>query len=199
MELEAYKDFSLKDREGEIWKDIYDYEGSYQISNHGRVKSCQRTVSTPSHQYKKSHTIKERILKQKIRTDGYLVVTLCKEGVCFELYISKNVYLHFIGDDFTENTYFITHKDKNIKNNHINNLTLSSSGGYRKNKYIGVDNRAKNMPSKPYYSRAIVTQDKKQIHYSLGYFVTEIEAAKAYDEFIVKHNLKRKGNFIDNR
>ncbi|MBK8736532.1 MAG: hypothetical protein IPL98_11805 [Saprospiraceae bacterium] len=37
--LEYYKDVENVDFDGEIWKDIYGYEGSYQVSNKGRVKS----------------------------------------------------------------------------------------------------------------------------------------------------------------
>lgn len=53
----------------EIWKDITGYEGLYQISNYGRVKSMNY-----------NHTGKERILKNYKDKDGYLVVHLYKDG-----------------------------------------------------------------------------------------------------------------------
>ena len=37
--MEIYENLSLEDMEGEVWKDIEGFEGMYQISNMGRVKS----------------------------------------------------------------------------------------------------------------------------------------------------------------
>lgn len=53
----------------EIWKDAVGYEGLYQVSNYGRVKSLNY-----------NHTGKEKILKPKIDGGGYLRVCLCKLG-----------------------------------------------------------------------------------------------------------------------
>lgn len=53
----------------EIWKDIDGYEGLYQVSNLGRVKSFP----------KKTYS-KERILTNITNVDGYNVVDLCKNG-----------------------------------------------------------------------------------------------------------------------
>ena len=60
----------------EIWKDIKGYEGKYQVSNLGRVRSLN---------YRR--TGKERILKYLINTRGYLTTVLYKNG------IGKNVGL----------------------------------------------------------------------------------------------------------
>ena len=43
--IEPFLNTSLISIEGEIWKDIYDYEGIYQISSFGRVKSLNRFTS----------------------------------------------------------------------------------------------------------------------------------------------------------
>jgi len=62
----------MHDYESEIWKDIKDYEGLYQTSNLGRIKSLN---------YKKG-----RILKQRKNAKGYMTVCLCKNGIkklCF--------------------------------------------------------------------------------------------------------------------
>ena len=60
--------------ETEVWKDIKGYEGLYQVSNMGRVKSLGRMVASKkgSKQYRK-----ERILKPWTNRGGYLQVTLC--------------------------------------------------------------------------------------------------------------------------
>ena len=57
----------------EIWRDVKDYEGLYQVSSEGRVKSLER---------KDCHgrTVKERILKPVVRHDGYVGVNLYSGG-----------------------------------------------------------------------------------------------------------------------
>ena len=57
----------------EVWKDIKGYEGLYQISNLGRVKSLERTVAAKSGS---KRTVRERILKPRTDKDDYLLVNL---------------------------------------------------------------------------------------------------------------------------
>lgn len=93
----------------EIWKDIEGYEGLYQISNWGRVRSLK---------YKGGS--KERILKPCISGRGYLYVSLCKN------HKRKNHYIHrLVGKAFLDNPdnlNEINHKDEDKKNNHANNI-----------------------------------------------------------------------------
>ena len=60
----------------EEWRDIEGYEGLYQVSNLGRVKSLRD----------KNNKKRELILKPKIMRNGYLKVDLCKNGK------QKNIY-----------------------------------------------------------------------------------------------------------
>ena len=50
----------------EIWKDIPDYEGIYQVSNLGNIKSIKRIVNSISG----GRIVNERILRQKLRAVG---------------------------------------------------------------------------------------------------------------------------------
>ena len=59
--------------QSEIWKDVPGYSGLYQVSNMGRVKSCERIDSN-------KHSVRERILKQSNRGNGYNVVVLYSKG-----------------------------------------------------------------------------------------------------------------------
>lgn len=63
--------------EGEQWKDVKGYEGLYQVSNYGRVKSLDRylTVKNKWGEYMISK-FEGRLLKPSFDSDGYLVVTL---------------------------------------------------------------------------------------------------------------------------
>ena len=66
-------DKSLEQKENkmkkEIWRDIAGYEGLYQVSNMGRVKSLERIITRKNG---KKQTIRERILKPRATPDGYL-------------------------------------------------------------------------------------------------------------------------------
>lgn len=61
----------------EIWKDIKGYEGYYQVSDQGRVKSLERNIS---HWCGGERIQKERILKQSATNNGYLLVALYVGG-----------------------------------------------------------------------------------------------------------------------
>lgn len=96
----------------ELWKDIKGYEGLYQISNKGRVKSLifKNRMTTIK---------REKILKNQ-RTNSYYHIILRKDG------ITKNYLIHrLVAEAFVENSYNykeINHKDENILNNDANNL-----------------------------------------------------------------------------
>ena len=88
----------------EIWKDIKEYEGLYQVSNLGRVKNL----------YTNS------ILKGCKHINGYLGVTLSKNGSKSTKKIHRLVAQAFISN--TENKSQVNHIDENKTNNMISNL-----------------------------------------------------------------------------
>lgn len=104
----------------EIWKDIPGYEGKYQVSNMGRVKSLQRTrdMNLPGH--KKRAPVNERILKYG-HSLCYLAVTLAKDGVNTKIRVHKLVANAFIGPSPSP-IHQINHKDGNKHNNCVENL-----------------------------------------------------------------------------
>lgn len=102
----------------EIWKDIKDFEGIYQISSFGRVKVLARRVyagKNVNHQY---NTLKEHI----VGTGGgkYEYVILRKEGRSYGRLVHRLVAEAFIPNpnDFS----CVNHKDENPRNNCVNNL-----------------------------------------------------------------------------
>lgn len=97
----------------EIWKDIKNYEGLYQISNLGRIKSLPRK--------NKRRNIKKEFIKStsKIKK-GYLRVGLSKNGVIKYYYPHRLVAEAFIPNP--QNKPCVNHKDCNVKNNNANNL-----------------------------------------------------------------------------
>lgn len=107
----------------EIWQEIPNFEGLYEASNLGRIRSVDGKV-TSSARFKK-RIWKQRIMKQKMRKckNGRLdaMVSLWKENVPYYLLVSRLVASAFIEDNlFTELT--VNHKDGNPLNNNVDNL-----------------------------------------------------------------------------
>lgn len=100
----------------EIWKDVPNYEGIYQVSNLGRIKSLYFT----SNIYKKKF-YKEKILKPKKGKDNSLRIELWKDKK------HKTVLLHrLIATTFMENlidtNMTVNHKNGNRLDNRVENL-----------------------------------------------------------------------------
>ena len=100
----------------EIWKDIEGYEGLYQVSNQGRVKSLERKVDN-GHCIR---TVPERILKPNKTKKGYQLVNLWKEGKIKRMSVHRLVAKAFLPNP--ENLPQVNHKDENPSNNHVDNL-----------------------------------------------------------------------------
>ena len=100
----------------EIWKDIEGYEGLYKVSNLGRIKSLPKFHKTRYSGYMK----KERILKPRFDTYGYLMVVLCKNKKEKNYLVHKLVANAFIPN--TKNYDCINHKDEDKTNNCVDNL-----------------------------------------------------------------------------
>lgn len=98
--------------EQEVWKDIDEYKGLYQISNLGRVKSLKK--------YAGKSLREEKILKTYKDKDGYIKVILCKNNKTRFLSIHRLLAEAFIPNP--ENLPQINHKDENKENNDIDNL-----------------------------------------------------------------------------
>lgn len=100
--------------EKEIWKDIDGYNGDYQISNFGNVKSLKNN--------------KEKLIKPfftKSNKEGYLIVNLCKNNKRKINLVHRLVAEAFIPNP--NNFPMINHKDENKLNNHVNNLEWCNS------------------------------------------------------------------------
>lgn len=95
--------------ENEIWKDIIGYEGYYQVSNFGNIKSLPG-------KWKKF----EKILKLHTTRCGYYIIKLYKNTNCKIFTVHKLVALHFISNP--NNLSEINHKNCIKIDNRDNNL-----------------------------------------------------------------------------
>jgi len=165
----------------EEWKDIKGYEGKYQVSNLGRVKSLSRLATWGDRQYTK----KEIILKGAL-SSGYYAVGLHKNNKGKKIRIHQLVWNAFGDGRVSSHNLVIDHIDENKLNNNIANLQLLSP---RKNVIKGWQKKKKTscLPGvcwhkghKKWCSKIVV---------NLGYFETQEEANKAYEDVIKKLGL----------
>ena len=90
----------------EIWCPIKGYEGLYEVSDQGRVRSLKFG--------------KERILKPIRNTQGYIQVHLCKNGEIKKCLVHRLVAKTFIPNP--NNLQEVNHKDEDKANNFVKNL-----------------------------------------------------------------------------
>lgn len=167
----------------EIWKDIEGYEGLYMVSDLGRVRSLNRTISVKNHK----RFIKGRILKQRPNAKGYLGVVLYKKnGDKKNFYVAKLVAMAFLNHKPCGMKRQVDHINKNIKDNRLINLQVLSSIEHShkdnvlgKSKYRGVSWIVKN---KKWMAKISINRIQKYI----GSYDSEYEAHLAYQKELKK-------------
>ena len=126
----------------EIWKDIYGYEGLYQCSSHGNIRSLTRTIIRKT-------GIAERkngtMLIPAQNKNGYLQVSLWKDGKRKMVYVHRIVAETFLDADEKRN--YVNHIDGNRLNNRVDNLEWVTASENEYHSYSEL-NRTKNTTGK---------------------------------------------------
>lgn len=99
---------SLEDLPNERWKDIEGYEGLYQISDYGRVKSLRKKYYG--------------ILRVKISKQGYCCIVLSNMNIQKSFRINRLVGIHFL-NKCNYKQLQANHNDENKLNNHYTNIS----------------------------------------------------------------------------
>ena len=97
----------------EIWKPIKGFEGLYEISNLGRVKTIGRKA-------KNGTFFPTKLLKLKPNKMGYILVALHKDGKIKRVGLHRLVAIHFIPNP--NNYQIVNHLDRNPSNCRVDNL-----------------------------------------------------------------------------
>lgn len=103
-------------QEQEIWKDVVGYEGLYQVSNFGRVKSLARKINHGRYIEDRGDVIMTLFLNRQ----GYFTVILSKNGEKKQHRVHQMVARAFIPN--FDNKEMINHIDCNTQNNRVENL-----------------------------------------------------------------------------
>lgn len=129
----------------EEWRDVEGYEGYYQVSSLGNVRSLSREVigrSRHNNEYKRN--TKATVLKPKRGGNTeYLYLSLCKNNEVKYLSIHRLVAIAFIENPFNKSE--VNHKDGNKKNNSVDNLEWMTRSENLKHRYqvLGQTNKRK--------------------------------------------------------
>lgn len=105
----------------EVWKPVKNYEGCYEVSSFGRVKSLARMRKSA---HGAMAPIRERILKLKTSKSGYEVVHIRKDEMQSHPSVHRLVAEAFIGN--SEDKPTVNHIDTNKTNNNVRNLEWST-------------------------------------------------------------------------
>lgn len=103
----------------EVWRDIQGYEGRYQVSTHGRVRSLDRNVCTIVRGRPMCHAIPEHIL-QPMEWYDYFYVFLRLDGARRKAKVHRLVAQAFL--DNPASLPVVNHKDRDRSNNRLENL-----------------------------------------------------------------------------
>lgn len=109
----------------ETWRDIKGYEGFYQVSNEGRVRSLDRTIYCKNG---KTKTLKSKLKKTVTHSTGYLYVGLCRDCGLQKIYVHDLVALGFpeICGEWFEGAQ-VNHKNENKTDNRAINLEVCTA------------------------------------------------------------------------
>ena len=174
----------------EIWKDIPGYEGFYQASNLGNVRSLDRVVYKGNGNY---GTVKSAMKVPSIGNHGYYYVNLYKECKYKSFTVHQILAMTFLNHVPSKYKLIVDHIDNNPLNNNLSNLQIITQ---RRNcgkdkvkecsKYVGV--------SKYYNSKNFKAHIRiKGKNIKLGTFENEYDAHLAY-----QNKLRQLENNINN-
>ena len=161
----------------EIWKDIKDYEGLYQVSNIGKVRSLDRVVQGKLGSLR---TLKGKELSATDNGKGYLKVALQTNGRS-----TRKIYkVHrLVAETFIPNPLNkpeVNHIDCDKTNNHVSNLEWSTSS---ENSSHAYNNDLKNIKQ--------LSELKEKRIGRLDDYGNVVEEFKSVKEACVKYNYNK--------
>jgi HNH endonuclease len=174
----------------EEWKDVVGYEGIYEVSNHGQVRT---------HKYKTTYTNrhgirhwKQRILKEKDKNNRDVRISLWKNGKGKDYLAHRLVAEAFIPNP--DNKPTVNHIDGNPRNNYVENLEWAT---YRENNNHAFDNHlmttahpvtlVNQVSGEKMYFRSLA-KASEYIGFSAGYISNSLKQGKKIKGYDIYHS-----------
>ena len=146
----------------EIWKPVYGYEGWYEVSNFGRVRSLDRTIVQRNGV---AITAKGQLMWQRKRKDNYFEVKLGKRNNRKAFLVHRLVAIAFIPNP--NNFKYVNHIDENRGNNCVWNLEWCTFD-YNIHYGTGMKRSAMHRINNPKIWRAIICTETNIIYPSIN-------------------------------
>ena len=155
----------------EIFKDIPNYEGMYQVSDMGRVKSLAR-----------KGCLKDRILKPYLEIGGYFKVVLRKDNKTKTRRVHQLVAEAFLSHVPCGYKLIVNHEDHDRLNNKLDNLEITTNRNNTNQKHLNSSSEYTGVSWAKHVSKwkAQIRINGKSKH--LGYFTDDLEASNAYEK-----------------
>jgi len=164
----------------ETWKDIPGYEGYYQASNLGRIRSVDRYIKT---QWKTDRFCKARIMSQNNDGYGYKQVRISKNHNPKTMTVHVLTAMAFLNHK-PKKGLVVDHIDKNPANNRLENLQVIT---HRENL---TKDKGDNFGAYPVRGKWHSTITINKVRYNLGLFATKAEARNAYKNKLDEYEQK---------
>ena len=161
----------------EVWKVVVGYEGFYEVSSAGRVRSVDRIVPSGSNQIR----LRGRLRALCKNPNGYFFVTLTKGGHPTTFYVHRLVVTAFVPNPLGYPQ--VAHMDGDSTNNCVANLQWSTSllNNNQKTRYVATPKTPLNNPSPPKPSQEIW---KAVVGYENFYEVSDGGRVRSLDHYV---------------
>jgi hypothetical protein len=163
----------------EIWKDVVGYEGFYQVSNYGNIKSIDRLIKHKN--INRTSKTKGKIRTIRFCTRGYPMVMLCKNGIKKMKIIHRIVAQAFIPNpnNFPE----VNHKDEDKSNNNVTNLEWCT--------------RIYNINYGTYISRRTFTRQQRECSIGINNGRSKLNETQVIDIYNSKKSITELAEYFD--
>ena len=171
----------------EIFKDIPNYEGIYQVSNLGNVRSLERKVKHHKGGFK---LVKERILSLETTNKGYLRASLSKNNITKRYGVHQLVAMAFLSHTTCGYKMVVNHKNFIRNDNRVNNLEIISQRENSNRKHIKSNSKYVGVYKSWNKWRSDIRIGNKTIY--IGNYNTQEEARDAYQKRLKDYLLTNK-------
>lgn len=165
-----WENFDTKNMRGEVWVDLIGYDGVYEVSNFGRIKSLRKWVnrSTSGGYFSKERIRKPGIIRHHSYRDQFsLYIPLTIDGVTSNFTVARIVLESFgriIGPDQT-----VHHVNGKSHDNRLSNLTIDDKSRKIKNDVdMGLYDYARALAAQGPQSKAFAARSRDEIMGSLA-------------------------------